>query len=151
MPEIAVESASLIVERVSGELPTGFDALSAEAAGEGHRHLARFATEWRAGRRFDRDGEALIVARLHGELAGIGGLTIDPTVPDALRMRRFYVRSLYRRHGIGRLLAERLLAQARPLRQRIAVNAAPGSERFWEALGFIAEARDGHTHVFCGR
>ena len=83
MPEIAVKSASLIIERVSGELPTGFDALSAEAAGEGYRHLTRSATEWRAGRRFDRDGEALIVARLHGELAGIGGLTIDPTVPDA--------------------------------------------------------------------
>jgi hypothetical protein len=40
--------------------------------------------------RFDRDSEALLAVRVGGTLAGIGGLTIDPFVSNALRMRRFY-------------------------------------------------------------
>jgi hypothetical protein len=42
--------------------------------------------------RFDRPGEGLLTAYSAGVLAAIGGITIDPIVPDALRMRRFYVR-----------------------------------------------------------
>src|SRR4051794_41871552 len=102
MRSITPEADKSLIERVSGELPTGFDALSAEAAGEGYRHLTRSATEWRAGRRFDRDGEALIVARLHGELAGIGGVTIYSTGPRALRVRRVFVRAIYLPDWFGR-------------------------------------------------
>ena len=35
-------------------------------------------------------------------LAGVGGLTIEPVVPGALRLRRFYVRPSFRRAGVGR-------------------------------------------------
>jgi GNAT superfamily N-acetyltransferase len=62
-------------------------------------------------------------------------------------MRRFYVAKSFRRHGIGRALAEKLLAGARASRLPVTVNAAAGSELFWESLGFVAEPRDGHTHV----
>jgi GNAT superfamily N-acetyltransferase len=137
------------LERVLTELPAGFDVLRAEARAEGYRHVERLADEWIAGRiRFDREGEALMAATLARQLAGIGGLTIDPSQPASLRMRRFCVRAAFRRNGIGRALAEHLLARARALGRTVTVNAGAGSEPFWRSLGFVAEARNGHTHIF---
>lgn len=128
-------------------MPAGFAALRCEADAEGYRHIGRLADEWAAGTlRFERDGEALMAACLRDELAGIGGLTIEPALPGALRMRRFYVRKSWRRHGVGRVLAESLLAGARALRCPVTVNAAAGSGPFWEAMGFVPDPRDGHTH-----
>ena len=136
------------LERVLTELPAGFDSLRAEARGEGYRHLDRLAEEWNSGKvRFDRDGEALFAARVGADLAGIGGLTLDPVLPGALRMRRFYVRKSFRRGGIGRAIAEHLLAQAQAFNRPVTVNGGAGSEPFWESLGFVADRNGGHTHV----
>jgi GNAT superfamily N-acetyltransferase len=136
------------LERIVEKLPFGFDLLRAEAQAEGYRHLERLAEEWSAGTmRFDREGEVLLGARFDADLAGIGGLTIDPALPGALRMRRFYVGKSFRRHGIGRALAEKLLAHARFSARLVTVNAAAGSEPFWEPLGFVLEVQHGHTHV----
>ena len=77
-------------------------------------------------------------------LAGIGGLTIEPVLPDALRMRRFYVRLAFRHGGVGRHLVTALLAGVRTS-QLITVNAAQASIPFWELVGFAPDARDGHT------
>ena len=137
------------LQRVTTELPAGFDALRAEARAEGYRFVERLANDWISlTARFDRDGEALLAVRVNGVLAGIGGLTIDPVVLDALRMRRFYVRLAYRRSGIGRKIATALLEPARSAGGLVTVNAAPASTAFWESLGFVADARDGHTHVY---
>ena len=137
------------LRRVTKELPAGFDALRAEARTEGYLFVERLATDWLADTtRFDREGEALLAARVNGVLVGIGGLTIDPVVLDALRMRRFYVRLAYRRSGIGRKMATALLEPARSAGGYVTVNAAPASTAFWESLGFVADARDGHTHVY---
>jgi GNAT superfamily N-acetyltransferase len=137
------------LERVITELPAGFDVLRAEARAQGYRHVDRLADEWRAGTmRFDREGEALIAAHLGGDLSGLGGLTIDPFQRDALRMRRFYVRAAFRRNGIGRAIAENLLVRARRFGRKVTVNAGVGSERFWQSLGFVADARNGHNHIF---
>lgn len=136
------------LERVVEELPSGFDRLQAEAQAEGYRHLERLAGEWKARTmRFDRKGEALLTAHLDAELAGIGGLTIDPSQPGALRMRRFYVRTSFRRNGIGRAIAENLLANARASGRLVTVNAAAGSEPFWQSLGFASDVRNGHTYI----
>jgi GNAT superfamily N-acetyltransferase len=137
------------LQRVVKELPAGFEALRAEARAEGYRFVERLATDWLSGTtRFDRKGEALLAARVNGVLAGIGGLTIEPVVPDALRMRRFYVRLAYRRSGIGRKLASALLERARSASRLVTVNAAPPSTAFWESLGFAPDARDGYTHLY---
>jgi GNAT superfamily N-acetyltransferase len=136
------------LERIVEKLPFGFDLLRAEAQAEGYRHLERLAEEWSAGTmRFDREGEVLLAARFDADLAGIGGLTIDPALPGALRMRRFYVGKSFRRNGIGRALAEKLLAHARASGGPVTVNAAAGSELFWVSLGFVSDLRNGHTHV----
>jgi len=133
---------------VSNELPAGFDVLRAAARTEGHRNLDRLAAEWNANTmRFDREGEALLAARVGVELAGIGGLTIDPVLLGALRMRRFYVGKSFRRKGVGRAIAENLLAHAGTSGCLVTVNAAARSEPFWESLGFVSDLRDGHTHA----
>jgi GNAT superfamily N-acetyltransferase len=115
-----------------------------EACTEGYRFMERLATDWEAGvTRFDRDGEALVGARVDDVLAGIGGLTLDPVVSGALRMRRFYVRPSFRKHGIGRKLVGTLLEYPRR-GQAVVVR---GSQAFWEKLGFAPDLRDGHTHI----
>jgi GNAT superfamily N-acetyltransferase len=135
------------LELVIDNLPAGFDALRAEALAEGFRQMERLATDWDARITvFDRESEALLAARLKGALAGIGGLTIDPVVPDALRMRRFYVRPAFRRSGVGRQLVTALSARA-PADQLITVNAAPASVPFWTSIGFTPDAHNGHTHI----
>ncbi len=137
----------LELEPVLDALPVGFDALRAEALAEGFRQVERLASDWEAGTtRFDRDGEALLAARLNGVLVGIGGLTIEPVVLGALRMRRFYVRPAFRRIGVGGQLVMALLAGVDGDRS-ITVNAAPTSIAFWERVGFNRDPRDGHTHI----
>jgi GNAT superfamily N-acetyltransferase len=137
----------LELEPVLDALPAGFDVLRADALAEGFRQVERLAADWEAGRtRFDRDGEALLAARSNGVLVGIGGLTIEPVVPGALRMRRFYVRPAFRRIGVGRQMVTALLAGVDDDRS-ITVNAAPASIAFWESLGFNPDPRDGHTHI----
>lgn len=137
----------LELEPVLDALPVGFDALRADALTEGFRQMERLAADWEAGRtRLDRDGEALYAARLNGGLVGIGGLTIEPVVPGALRMRRFYVLPAFRRIGVGRQLVTALLAGVDGNRS-ITATAGPASIAFSESLGFNPDPRDGHTHI----
>ena len=134
-------------EAVVDKLPADFEAMRAEARGEGYAFLDRLANDWASGAmRFDRPGEALLAAYSEGVLAAIGGITVDPIVADALRMRRFYVRRAFRRTGIGGEIAQALLKSARSIRV-VTLNAAVKSVPFWETLGFVPQARDGHTHV----
>jgi GNAT superfamily N-acetyltransferase len=136
-------------QRVIDELPADFDTIRAEARAEGYRFLDRLAKDWASGAmRFDRPGEALLTAYSAGVLAAIGGITIDPIVPDALRMRRFYVRPVFRRTGIGREIALALLEGALQRVRVVTLNAAEKSVPFWESLGFVPEACDGHTHIW---
>jgi GNAT superfamily N-acetyltransferase len=137
------------LQLVIENLPAGFDALREEARAEGYLFVERLAADWEVRRmRFDGNGEALLAAHATGVLAGIGGLTIEPVVPGALRMRRFYVRLLFRRAGVGRTLATALLERARATGLLVTVNAAPASVSFWESLGFVPDVRDGHTHLY---
>jgi GNAT superfamily N-acetyltransferase len=135
--------------RIETALPDDFDALRAEAHTEGFGMLDRLARDWTSGvDRYARAGEALMAARIDGVLAAIGGLTHDPFVADALRMRRFYIGARFRRLGVARRLVEALLALPPGDRTLITVNAGtPDAPAFWEALGFVRVAGASHTHV----
>src|SRR5258708_30103783 len=81
----------LELEPVLAALPAGFDALRVEALAEGFRQVERLAADWEAGTtRFDRDGEALLAARLNGVLVGIGGVTMEPGVAGGIRLRAVF-------------------------------------------------------------
>lgn len=130
-------------------LPAGFEALRSEAAAEGFGHIETLWTEWEHGtNRFTRSGEQLLATFDGTALAGVGGITVDYTALDRLRMRRFYVRPAWRGRGVGRLLAETLLAGVRPLGKDISVRAPyPQAAAFWEAMGFGAEESPDYTHI----
>ena len=139
------------LEPVIDFLPAGFEALRAEALAEGWNHIERLAAEWSSGeQRFRQPGEVLVVCFVGDVLAAIGGLTVDPILPAALRVRRFYVSTAFRRLGVGRAIALRLLDRARDTGRPVTVNAGLGSAPFWESLGFIEDFREGHTHLFDG-
>jgi GNAT superfamily N-acetyltransferase len=134
------------LQRATHALPADIETLRAEARGEGFRMLDRLARDWASGEtRFDRDGEALLVAYSNDVVAGVGGLTVEAAIIGAFRMRRFYIRAAFRRSGVARRLAAALLGQCSAA--WVTVNAAPGSEPFWEALGFAPDERDGRTHI----
>ncbi len=136
------------LRRVIDELPGGFEGLRSEALGEGFQFLDRLAADWDSRvMRFDGQGEQLLAVYANNSLAGVGGLTIEPVVVGALRMRRFYVRSAFRRGGLGQRLATSLIERSAPGADLITVNASAGSFPFWESLGFVPDAIDGHTHV----
>lgn len=139
----------LQLQSVIWDFPQGFAALREEARDEGYGHIERLFNEWQSGEtKFDKDDELLLAAFASGELAAIGGLTHDPTLKRTLRMRRFYVRQKFRRNGIGRKLVEALLVDPRERGLPIVVNAGPkDAPAFWESLGFVPDARDGHSHV----
>jgi GNAT superfamily N-acetyltransferase len=138
-----------MITRIDGALPADFELLRAASVAEGHTHIDRLVREWREGReRFDVDA-ALLIARVDGALAGVGGVTRDPIVAEAYRMRRFYVDARFRRRGVARALAEALLAWIPADRSaRVTVNAGTvDAPAFWQALGFTRVDPRGGTHT----
>lgn len=138
------------IRRLRDQLPQEIADLESEARREGYRHIARLIHEWSTGDiKFERDGESLLGAYVDGALVGIGGMTVDPAMSGALRMRRFYIRPAMRGRRIGRMLALALLDHARSRCGIVTVHAGnDGAARFWESLGFQPHGRDGHTHLF---
>lgn len=136
--------------RIFDELPEGFDDLVAEASGEGVRNMDLLAEGWRGGARFQGDGEALLAAFLVGELAGIGGLSVEPAAPEpARRLRRFYVRPSMRRRGVATALASALIHEGFDSVALLTVNAraSEAAGPFWETQGFVADTGGPWTHT----
>jgi GNAT superfamily N-acetyltransferase len=139
---------SIRLERVVDALPAGFAAMRDEARAEGFGMLDVLAGDWEAEAvLFDRDGEALFAGYVDEVFAGIGGMTQDPHSSGVLRMRWFYVRAAYRRLGVARAIATALLARPEIAGRTITVNSTPGSEAFWESLGFVPAPRERQTHL----
>lgn len=134
--------------RIEGELPDDISTLTRFATAEGIGIIDTLIAEWVSGaNRFTRPGEVLFVARIDGRLAGTGGLTYDYNFHDALRMRRFYVHPEFRRHGVARALADRVIAEARPHAAWLTCHTGTESgRRFWERMGFVPVPLATHTH-----
>ncbi|MBP2562816.1 GNAT superfamily N-acetyltransferase [Neorhizobium galegae] len=133
-----------------GDPLTGDIVLLAEAARqEGYNHILRIAEEWSSGtNRFERHGESLLGALDQGLLIAVGGMTLEPSRADWLRMRRFYVSQPYRGKGVGRHLAERLIERARSFTPVVTVHAgSDDARRFWQAMGFQPLTGESYTHT----
>ncbi|MEF0944038.1 GNAT family N-acetyltransferase [Rhizobium sp. BR 362] len=135
-------------DQIVDRLPPDFNVLRRDTASEGRRFIERLHDEWQSGeQRFNRAGEVLLAARFNHELAGIGGMTVDPDLPSAMRMRRFYVRPAYRRRGLGRQLAAAILNRTIPKGTLVTVNTdSADAAAFWEALGFQRDSKFGYSH-----
>jgi len=73
-----VDDSNAVVVRQIVELPEHFEQLFVEAATEGFDTISVLQDQWRDGsNRFKRPGEILVLATIHDEVAGIGGITQD--------------------------------------------------------------------------
>lgn len=129
---------TVVVTTVCKSLPPDFDLLRTAARLEGYSCLERLQCEWQTGvQQFQQFGEMLAIVRVDTHIAAIGGISRDPKVPHAYRMRRFYVLGTFRRMGLGKLLVRHLLEQDGLDNQLITVHAGDeGAQRFWQAMGF---------------
>jgi len=139
------------VVQVLRSLPRGLDALVAASETEGYRSTARLRKDWHIEKnRFDRPGEQLLSVTVDGELAGIGGIDIDPWSDTGRvgRLRRLYVSTAYRRLGVGTVLVKRLLEDAPAEFDLVRLLVADDrGRRFYEHIGF-APVDDPHaSHV----
>lgn len=125
--------------RIMDELPEALAAVRAAAHAEGYRHIERLYADWASGtERFDKPGEALFMAVLEGDAAGVGGITREPTDPtgDVLRARRLYVAPPHRGAGIARAIVGALVQEGFANAGRVTVHAGPEADAFWDAMGF---------------
>ena len=97
------------------------------------RELARLPGEYAPPR------GALLLA-LHGDAAA-GCVALRPLAGTEAEMKRMYVRPAYRRSGLGRRLAEEIIACARRLGYtRIKLDTLPSlieAQRLYASLGFV--------------
>jgi len=114
--------------------------LLAESEQEGWRFVRRLTDEWMAGtNRFDRPGEVLLGAWVHGMLVAVCGLNADPYAGDPAtgRVRRLYVLGAFRGRGVGGLLVHAVLQSARARFRSLRVRTeSPAAGRLYQRLGF---------------
>lgn len=115
--------------------------LASLAEAEGHEMVSHLVRDWRSGEnRFDRSGEALLVAVATADVVGVGGLNRDPFVTAGRvgRIRRLYVAPKWRRQDVGSALLTELLHLARPWFDVVHVRTYdPHAVMFYLSLGFI--------------
>lgn len=137
------------IVRVTDALPEGIDLLRIAAREQGYAHIDRLADDWAARtERFDRPGEALFAAFVDGTLAGVGGVTREPTdaAGDVMRARRLYVMPQFRERGIGRAIVDAIVEHAFQSVSRVTVHAGRDAPAFWDRLGFAPSDAPGLTH-----
>lgn len=135
--------------RVLDALPEGFDRLEKMAIAEGVRNMSLLAGQWASGEQRFAEPGALFAAFIDGDLAGVGGVTVQTGLAEpAMRMRRLYVAPAHRRAGVGQALAGAMIQQGLQTARLLTANAraSAAAAPFWEAMGFEPIAADGFTH-----
>jgi GNAT superfamily N-acetyltransferase len=123
-----------------------------ESTSEGFRHIKRLVTDYEAGtNKFDLDGEALFLAIKNREIVGICGLNQDPHSENLEigRVRRMYVSQSVRRFGIGRMLMDSVIAEARNCYQILVLKTDnPVADLFYRSIGFsVKDDSEYDTHL----
>jgi GNAT superfamily N-acetyltransferase len=147
---IVGEVHGISVQAAGGLIPHAVLPLVELADAEGIRNVGTLVDRWVNGQEtYNQPGEAILAAVSNtGEVLGIGGIARCPTVPGALRVRRFYVHPNWRRRGIAKMLATALVTDGALSVSTITCNAAASdaSGPFWEAMGFKPVDIWGITH-----
>ena len=122
-----------------------------ESRTQGFEFVDRLAAEYTNGaNRFDGPGEELFGVTCGGSLVATGGLNRDPYAQHdhTGRVRRVYVLDRWRGQGVGRLLVERIIAEAREHFRLLTLRTlSEQADGFYRTLGFRTEPKiDGATH-----
>ena len=115
--------------------------LVSESKHEGFRFLERLVKDYTSGdNTFNKLGERLYgVYDRDGHLIAVGGINQDPYSGDSSlgRLRRFYVLKDYRRRGVGRLLVNKILNDAKSYFTTVVLKTDTlQADRFYQSLGF---------------
>ena len=123
------------------------------AKSENIQVVSKLISSWSDSKAFFGDrGEGLWIARTteSGEVIGVGGITICPTLPGCRRVRRFYIAPHWRRRGVATALANRCIERAKSagiLTVTCHAAASAMAPRFWESIGFEPVEDSDITHV----
>jgi GNAT superfamily N-acetyltransferase len=123
------------------------------AKSENIQVVSKIISSWSDSKAFFGDrGEGLWIARTteSGEVIGVGGITICPTLPGCRRVRRFYIAPHWRRRGVATALANRCIERAKSagiLTVTCHAAASAMAPRFWESIGFEPVEDSDITHV----
>lgn len=134
------------VEEIKDLFSIDCTSLLTESKNEGFRFLERLITDYRNGtNNFSKPGESLYgVFNKEGLLVAIAGLNIDPfsNAEKIGRLRRFYVCKDYRRYGIGSVLLNTIIDNAKRHYETLVLHTdTEQAEHFYVTFGFIKEDR----------
>jgi GNAT superfamily N-acetyltransferase len=120
-----------------------------ESIAQGFRFVERLMQEYQNGTNcFDKSGEVLLIASSQNRAIAIGGLNQDPYFNDPKigRLRHVYVQSTWRRRGVGRLIVEQLIDEARLYYQQLTLRTdTREADQFYQSLGFRTQPSWEHT------
>lgn len=131
----------MLIERVTSLEQYELDLLIADSLSEGYKFIRRLVDEYATGsNKFDKNGEAIYVAKIDGEVIGIGGLNIDPylSLPDVGRVRHLYVFRQNRGTGVGKKLLITIIDEARKHFRTLRLSSTdnPVAENLYIECGF---------------
>jgi GNAT superfamily N-acetyltransferase len=132
-------------------MSAGFADLRAAAEHEGYGFVRRLGERWDGARYLD-DALATVWGAVDGDaVIAIGAQTHDEYDPSPLhrRIRHFYVRPDWRRGGVGRAVAMKLIEDAHALAPLLHLRATHAlSTAFWDRVGFERVlGREDRTHL----
>lgn len=134
------------------ELPLGeLLPFQLESQKEGFQLINKLITEYENEKnRFDKPGEVLFAVYFQKRMVGIGGLNRDPYSSDNVtgRIRHVYVLNQVRRLGIGSLLINQIIKEARLSFHVLTLRTLTETGcLFYEKLGFQKTTKlNGATH-----
>jgi GNAT superfamily N-acetyltransferase len=139
----------IVIARILELESESINHLAEESLSQGFRFVERLIQDYRQGLNcFDQSGEILLTALVQGAVVGIGGLNRDPYFNDSKigRLRHLYVKSAWRRHGVGRLLVTQLIHKANQHYQLLTLRTdTPAADEFYQKLGFKTDPSWEHT------
>ncbi|XHX80612.1 MAG: GNAT family N-acetyltransferase [Stenomitos frigidus ULC029] len=125
------------------------DHLVEESLSQELRFVERLIREYRSGLNcFDQPGEILLKASVQGAVIGIGGLNRDPYFNDPYigRLRHLYIKSDWRKQGVGRSLVHQIIHEAKQHYQLLTLRTDTlAANQFYQKLGFKTDPNWEHT------
>jgi len=133
------------------EITQDIDELATLASGQGFESVRRLVTEHLTDtNRFNKPGEVLFGAFNGKVIVGVGGLNVDPYEidPKIGRLRRFYVKTEFRRHGVGTQILHCVEERASNRFSKIHLfTPSKAASNFYESMGYERQSRYKVSHA----